>query len=147
MVSMVVMAFGLLGVMASVQWSGAAVQAGATRTAALHLTEARLEAKRAAMWPALLSDDLDGDGIADIVMHDDGVGDDEAGGDGIYTASSDIAGIHLVWSVQPEGGMLAAAGSARIDARARYVSETGQHREIRLQTIRANPQFVGARGA
>jgi prepilin-type N-terminal cleavage/methylation domain-containing protein len=144
MVAMVVLAFGLLGAMASFQSADHGLQEGAKGTRALALVESRLEAKRAMPWQTLLSDDLNADGMPDVLMHDDGQPPDQVSSDGIYTAGVDTEGISLVWTIQPDrSGPLQHAGSVVILAAASYSLPNGQRRTVRLGTLRANPVYVG----
>ena len=110
------------------------------------MAESRLEAKRAVPWELLLTDDVDADGTPELTMRDDGTHGDTQTGDGIYTGSQDHEGIHLVWTVQLDrSGPLQTVGSAVIQARARYSVGRGQRREIRIGTLRANPNYIGWR--
>jgi prepilin-type N-terminal cleavage/methylation domain-containing protein len=146
MMAMVILAFSVVGVMGMYQWSEHGLRHGTNGTRALALAEARLEAKRSSAWEALLQDDLDADGTAEIAMNDDGDGADEAAGDGIYTASVDEGGILLTWTVQPDRlGPLAEAGSVVILARASYSTSQDRRREILVGTLRANPRYLGRR--
>lgn len=146
MLAMVILAFAVVGVMGMHQWGEQGMQYGANGTRALAMAESRLEAKRAMPWEALLRDDLDADGIAEVTMQDDGEGADERAGDGIYTASSEAGGIRLVWTVQPDRpGTLRDAGSAVLLVHASFPSGQGRRRDVSLGTIRANPNYVGLR--
>ncbi len=141
-----VLAFGILGVMSAFQWSDHGLRQAVVGTRALAMAEARLEAKRAAPWHALLADDLDGDGRPDLLMRDDGQWPDRQGGDGLYSATVEQDGIVLEWTVRPDrAGPMSSWGSAAIVARARYPVGRGQWREVRVGTVRANPGYVGTR--
>jgi prepilin-type N-terminal cleavage/methylation domain-containing protein len=145
MISLVVLSIGLLGAMGTLQWTERSRKQSLKATRALSLAEARLEAKQAGLWEHLLIDDLDEDGVPEILMSDTGLREDVAGGDGVYTADADLDGIHLVWTVEPNrSGPLRSAGSAWIEVKARYEIRQGQSKEIRLRTLRANPNFIGA---
>jgi prepilin-type N-terminal cleavage/methylation domain-containing protein len=145
-VAMVILAFGILGVMSAFQWSDGALRQAEVGTRALALAESRLEAKRAAPWSALLTDDLDGDGRPDVFMRDDGEPPDEQAGDGLYTARMERDGIALQWTVQPDRpGPAQTWGSAVITASARYPIGPGRWREVSVGTLRANPRYLGAR--
>jgi prepilin-type N-terminal cleavage/methylation domain-containing protein len=145
MISLVVLSVGLLGGVGTLQWTERSLKHSLKSTRALSLAEARLEAKQAGLWEHLLIDDLDHDGVPEILMGDAGLGEDVAGGDGVYTADTDLDGIHLVWTVEPNRpGPLRSAGSAWIEVRARYEVSQGQWKEICLRTLRANPNFIGA---
>lgn len=146
MIAMVILSIGLLGAMTTFEWADRGIREGITRTRALALAESKLEVKRAVAWNLLLTEDLDSDGLPDATMRDDGVEPDEIAGDRVYTASSDHQGIHLVWTVATHHpGPLAYVGSVAIHVRADYPSASGQRREVRLGTVRANPRFVGLR--
>ena len=146
MFAMVILAFGVLGVMGMFQWADHGLRHGINGTRALALVESRLESKRTVPWDALLLDDLDSDGIPEITMRDDGSEGDEEAGDGVYSANQEQDGIRLVWTVQPDrAGSLRSAGSVLIQARASYQVRQGQWREVRIGTLRANPQYLGNR--
>jgi hypothetical protein len=109
------------------------------------MAESRIEAKRSMRWDRLLLDDLNHDGVPDLVMRDDGTGGDVLAGDGVYSGSWNQDGVQLVWMVTPSrAGSLSASGHALIEARAVYAVGEGQ-REVRVGTLRANPMFVGSR--
>ena len=144
MMSLVVLGIGLMGVIGMLQWAERGLAISSKATQALSLAEARLETKQAGPWEHLLSDDLDQDGVPELHMQDDGIRDDLKSADGIFTASLDQDGIHLVWTVELNRvGPLASAGMAWIEACARYELIPGQTREIRVLTLRANPIYTG----
>jgi prepilin-type N-terminal cleavage/methylation domain-containing protein len=144
MMAMVVLAFGILGVMAAFQWSDYGLRQGEMGTRALAQVESRLEAKRAAPWNALLMDDLDGDGRMEIIMRDDGHPPDTQAGDGLYTAMIERDGIFLRWTVQPDRpGPLQGWGAAVITANARYQAGQGRWHDVTVGTLRANPRYLG----
>jgi hypothetical protein len=108
------------------------------------MAESRIEAKRSVLWDRLLLDDLNYDGVSDLVMRDDGAGGDMLAGDGVYSGSWDQDGIHLIWTVTPSrSGSLSESGHVFLEARAVYPDGAGQ-REVRIGTLRANPAFVGS---
>jgi prepilin-type N-terminal cleavage/methylation domain-containing protein len=146
MIAMVILAFAILGVMGSFRWAEHGLRQGATGMRALALAESRLEAKRAAPWTALLTDDVDGDGQPEITMRDDGQPPDAQADDGLYTAEAERDGIVLRWTVQPDRpGPLAAWGAAIITAVARYPVGESRWREVAVGTLRANPVYLGTR--
>ena len=146
MIAMVILAFAILGVMGSFRWTDHGLRQGATGTRALALAESRLEAKRAAPWTALLTDDVDGDGRPEITMRDDGQPPDVQADDGLYTAAVERDGIVLQWTVRPDRpGPLRSWGAVTITAGARYPVGEGQWREVTVGTLRANPVYLGAR--
>ena len=144
LVAMALTMIGLVGAMGAFQAAERILQTGRLETRALAMAESRIEAKRSARWDRLLLDDLNHDGIPDLVMRDDGAADDVLAGDGVYSGSWDQDGVHLVWTVTPSrSGSLPASGHVLIEARAIYASGEGQ-REVRVGTLRANPVFVGS---
>jgi prepilin-type N-terminal cleavage/methylation domain-containing protein len=144
MIAVAVLSIGLLGGVSTLHWTDRSLHRSFTASRVLSVVEARLEAKRAGLWEQLLNDDLDNDGIAEIVMQDNGARADLSAGDGLYTGEAEVDGIQLIWTVEPNrAGPLASAGLAWIEVRARYEANPGQWREIRLRTIRANPRYIG----
>ena len=145
MMSLVVLSIGLMGGIGMLHWAERGLAASAKADRALSLAEVRIETKKVGLWEQLLSDDLDHDGVSDLIMHDDGLGDDSTANDGVYTASPDDNHIHLIWTVELNRvGPLATAGYAWIEAWARYDAGAGWSREIHLRTLRANPRFIGS---
>lgn len=144
MVALVVLSIGVIGTIGMFDWAERGLQRGALTTAALALAESRVEAKRSLPWEQLLVDDLDQDGTLESSMRDDGLQDDMANGDGIFTASLTRSNIRLVWTVElNRGNQPAAASLATIEARAIFRTIGGQEKEVRVRTIRANPRYVG----
>ena len=143
MVSMVILAFSVLGVTAMFQCANEGVLDGAKGTQALAMAQGRVEAKRSAPWDALLIDDLDSDGVAELRMRDDGMQGDAVADDGIYSSRSERDVIRLAWTIQPlESGPLESAEIVLIKAQATY--EAGaRSRSIETGTLRVNPTFVG----
>jgi hypothetical protein len=144
LVAMALTLIGLVGAMGAFEAAERSLRAGMLATRALAMAESRIEAKRAVRWDRLLLDDLNHDGVPDLVMHDDGVGGDVLAGDGVYSGSWDQDGVQLIWTVTPSrSGSLSASGHVLIEARAFYTAGEGQH-EVRIGTLRANPVFVGS---
>jgi hypothetical protein len=145
LVAMALTLIGLAGAMGAFQAAERSLRTGTLATRALAMAESRIEAKRSVKWDRLLLDDLNHDGIPDLVMHDDGAGGDVLAGDGVYSGSWDQDGVRLLWMVTPNRvGSLSASGHALIEARAVYAVGESQ-REVRVGTLRANPLFVGSR--
>jgi hypothetical protein len=145
LVAMTLTMIGLVGAMGAFQAAERSLRTGTLSTRALAMAESRIEAKRSTRWDRLLLDDLNHDGVPDLVMRDDGTGGDVLAGDGVYSGSWNQDGVQLVWMVTPSrAGLLSASGHALIEARAVYASSEGQ-REVRVGTLRANPVFVGSR--
>jgi hypothetical protein len=125
------------------QWANDGLQDGARGTQALSMAETRMEVKRSAPWEALLMDDLDADGVAELRMQDDGMEGDAVAGDGIYSGVSEKDGIRLIWTIQSaQSGPMESAGIVLIKARATY-KIGGRSRTIETGTLRVNPSYVG----
>lgn len=151
MVATLILSATLLGVMGLFQWADRGLQEGLRATRALALAESRLDAMRTAPWASLLKDQPGGAGGPAVEMRDDGTPPDERGGDRVFTAGMEQDGITLVWTVEPDRvdgarpGSLARVGAVVITVRASYATGPGSSREIRLATLRANPNYVGPR--
>lgn len=146
MVAMMISGIALMGTLGAVEISSRHVQQGGLSSKALELAQARLEVKRSVGWQSLLEDDLDRDGVSETLMADDGQGYDVAAGDGIYTAMHERDGVTVVWMIEADRpGPLNASGVVTIRAVASYSGLGGQKKEVRVATIRANPEFVGPR--
>jgi hypothetical protein len=144
LVAMALMLIGLAGAVGAFQAAERSHRSGTLATHALAMAESRIEAKRSARWDRLLLDDLNHDGVPDLVMRDDGAGGDVLADDGVYSGSWDQDGVHLIWTVTPSrSGPLSVSGHVLIEARAVYEAGEGQ-REVRIGTRRANPLFVGS---
>ncbi len=142
-VAMVLSGIALLGGIGAMQISSGSIRDSELATKALELAQSRLEAKRSVRWQLLLEDDVDGDGIPETRMKDDGQGDDVAADDGIYTATLERDGVTLVWAIEAEHRMpLSSVGIVTIQAVSSYVGRAGR-KEVRVATLRANPVFVG----
>jgi hypothetical protein len=145
LVALALTSVGVMGAMGAFQASDKSVRHDALAARALALAESRIEIKRAVPWDQLLLDDLNHDGMPDIIMHDDGTGGDRRAGDGIYSAMLEQQDVTVIWTVAPrhvEG--LGNSGGVVIEARAIYQSSSGE-REVHLATLRANPSFAGSR--
>jgi prepilin-type N-terminal cleavage/methylation domain-containing protein len=145
MIAMVISGIAFMGAIEAVQLSSGHIRQGALNSSALELAQARLEVKQSVRWPYLLEDDLDGDGISETMMKDDGQNPDTMADDGIYTAMLERNGITVVWSVETDRpGPLGSVGMVAIRAVSSYVGQGGQ-KEVMVATLRANPAFVGQR--
>jgi hypothetical protein len=144
LVAMALTSIGMMGAMGTFQVADRVIGQGTLATRALAMAESRLEAKRSVRWELLLKDDLDHDGVAEVLMHDDGEQGDRLAGDGIYSSSWEQDGVLLTWTVTPNrAGSLSTSGLAFLESRASYASSDGR-REVRIATVRANPVFTGA---
>ena len=144
LVAMALTLIGLAGAIGAFQAAERSLRTGMLATRALAMAESRIEAKRAARWDRLLLDDLNHDGIPDLVMRDDGADGDVLAGDGVYSGRWDQDGVLLIWTVTPShSDSLSASGQVVVEARAVYAAGESQ-REVRVGTLRANPVFVGS---
>jgi prepilin-type N-terminal cleavage/methylation domain-containing protein len=144
-VAMMISGVTLLGTMGALELASRHVYQGQVSTRALAMAQARLEAKRSVSWEALLADDLNHDGVAEVMMQDDGQRFDRRADDGIYTAAQEQNGVTVVWTVESDGpGPVLSATLVTIRATAFYEG-VGGTKELHLATLRANPAFVGTR--
>lgn len=140
---MAIMSIGLMAAMGAFHAAEKAIVKDTMASRALAAAESRIEAKRATEWGRLLEDDLNHDGLPDIVMHDDGQDGDAASDDGTYSSIEERDGIRLTWMVTPSRiGDLRGSGFIVIEAHASYETDAGHH-EVGLATMRANPFFTG----
>ncbi len=140
-VAMAILPIGLLGAMGAFRAASQTIHHGTMASRALAMVDSRIEAKRSARWDQLLSDDLDHDGVPDVVLRDDGQGGDLVSGDGTYTGRWEQEQILLTWTVTPSGPQnLMQAGHVVIEALAQYGAG---RQEVRALSVRANPTYVG----
>lgn len=145
MVATVIAGIAMMGTMTAVELSSRYLAQGNLSTRALALAQGRVEAKRSVRWQSLLEDDLDHDGVAEIIMRDDGTGGDVMGGDGIYSAMQEQNGVTLVWTIQADRrGPLSTAGIVAITAEASFLAPGGI-KKVQVATLRANPSYVSPR--
>jgi type II secretory pathway pseudopilin PulG len=105
--------------------------------------QSRLEGKQSVRWRSLLMDDLDHDGMPETIMKDDGQGADAVAGDGIYTGTTEQDGLTEVWTIEVDPMRpIATVGMATIRSVVTYHGTNGPQ-QVRMQTIRANPAFLG----
>lgn len=146
MVAMVIAGVALMGTLSAVEISSRHIRQGGLSGKAVELAQSRLEAKRSVRWESLLEDDLDHDGIPETIMADDGQHSDITAGDGIYTAMYEREGVTVVWMIETNHpGPLSSTAMVMIQASGSYVGPNGQKKEVKVATIRANPNFVGQR--
>ena len=144
LVALALTLIGVMGAMGAFQAADRSIMQGTLATRALAMAESRLEAKKSVRWDRLLLDDLDHDGVPEILMHDDGANGDRAAGDGIYSAAWEQAGVRLTWTVAPNRpGNLSSSGFVVLESRASYKSGSGPQ-EVRVATVRANPMCAGS---
>ncbi len=144
LVASTILALGVMGTVSMFQWAAQGESSGWVQSKALALLESRLEAKRTGGWKELLMDDLDGDGVTELSMLDDGQGWDAKAGDGTYTAETIIDDVQLVWTIAlSHPGPLGKVGSVHIEGVARAKTIDGKVKTVRMGFIRTNPRFVG----
>ncbi|MCS6896475.1 MAG: type II secretion system GspH family protein [Nitrospira sp.] len=132
-----------VGTMGAVEVAARFVRQADLVTQAQAVAQSRLEAKRAVGWKFLLEDDVDRDGVPDTVMRDDGQDPDMAAGDGVYSAMAEHRGLTEVWTIEGHrSGPLASVGMVTIRSIVTFEGWKGR-RELRMETMRANPAFVG----
>lgn len=142
-VAMAISGIALLGAIGAVQVSSSSIRDSGLATKALGLAQSKLESKRSVRWQFLLEDDVNGDGIPETFMKDDGQGGDVAAGDGIYTAMLERDSVTVVWTIEADGRRpLHSTGFVAIKAVSSYVGRDGRT-EVQVATLRANPVFVG----
>lgn len=133
-----------LGAMGAVEHAARFVRYADSVTKAQSIAQSRLETKRSVGWKFLLDEDLDGDGVSETVMRDDGVEPDRTPGDRIYSATADHNGLTEVWTIElNRSGPLASVGWVIITSTVTFEGPNGR-RELRMETIRSNPAFVGS---
>ena len=96
LVAMALTLIGLAGAIGAFQAAERSLRTGILATRAMAMAESRIEAKRSVRWDRLLLDDLNHDGVTDLVMHDDGAGGDVLAGDGVYSGSLDQDGVQQI---------------------------------------------------
>lgn len=146
MIAMSIAAIALMGAMTAVHVADRGMRQGLIGTRARAMIESRLEAKRSVRWESLLLDDLNENGVPDVIMRDDGQHGDVSAGDGIFTGTWEEDGVELIWTLTPNrGGLLSDAGLVTVQAIASYQTGNGSAAEIKMAAVRANPAFVGGR--
>jgi prepilin-type N-terminal cleavage/methylation domain-containing protein len=143
MIAAVVAGIALTGTMGAVEIASRFVQHTGLAGKAQESAQSRLEGKRSVRWRLLLEDDLNHDGVWETVMTDDGQGSDAVSGDGMYTATEERDGRAELWTVEfDRPGPIASAGMAVVRSVVTYEGSNGPQ-EVRMETMRANPAFVG----
>lgn len=143
MIAAVIAAIAFAGIMGAVEIASRLIHHTSSLGKAQEIAQSRLEAKRAVRWRMLLEDDLDHDGVPETVMSDDGQGHDAVTGDGIYTATAERDGMTEIWTIEGDRpGPIASVGGVTIRSVVTYDGSHGRQ-EVRMETIRANPAFIG----
>lgn len=143
MIASTIAGIAFVGTMAAVEVASRFLHRTGLVDAAQERAQSRLEAKRSIRWKLLLMDDLDHDGMPETMMKDDGQGADAIAGDGMYTGTAEENGITEVWTIEVDHvGPIATAGMVTIRAVITYHGTNGPQ-QVRMETIRANPAFLG----
>ena len=142
MIAMVISGVALMGTMGAIEITARYVEQGQLSSRALALAQARLEGKRSVRWEALLEDDLNHDGVPDVMMKDDGLGPDRRAGDGIYTAMHQQDGVTVVWTIEADGDAPWTAAPVVIVRTTASYDRGPEKKEILMATLRANPTFM-----
>lgn len=146
MVASTILALGIIGTISMFQWAAQGESIGLAKSKSMALLEARLEAKRVGAWEQLLTDDLDGDGITDITMMDNGLGKDRKAGDGTFTGWWVVDDVQLLWTVTLDPpGPLWQVGSVVIQSSAQAMAAHGRFQTLTMGLVRTNPRYVGRR--
>ncbi|MBI5745632.1 MAG: prepilin-type N-terminal cleavage/methylation domain-containing protein [Nitrospirae bacterium] len=132
MISLVILAFGILGTIGMFSASDKAIGTSYQMTRALRAAQEKLESKKGGKFESLLLDDLDGDGVLETPMTSDSTGNDKSSGDGIYAGSDTSLGILRRWTISLNGGM------ARIDVASSWTDKNGIGRSLALSTIKTD---------
>lgn len=135
MVSMVILAFGILGIIGMFSIADNALYTSNHMTMALRLAQEKLESKKGASFELLILDDMDGDGLMETKMADDATGGDDVAGDGIYTGSDIASGVSRRWTI---GFNSPQEEIARIEVVTSWIDKNGAEHSITLSTIKAD---------
>lgn len=143
MIAATIASIAIVGAMGAVEVASRFVKSASLVDHALEKAQSRLESKRSVHWRMILLDDLDHDGVLETVMKDDGEGHDAVVGDGVYTAATEEDGITEVWTVEVDRpGPIPSVSTVTIRSNVTYHGPNGI-REVRVETIRANPAYLG----
>jgi hypothetical protein len=137
LVAMAVLSVILMGVASMFAFSQAGIVGGAKSLETAALAQTRIERLRSMPYHDLLTSSLEGNGEADLVIEDSGIGE--------FSARQNVRGVDLSWSVVPDGP-LSKSRAVTIKVTAGWVDARGQHRTIRFGMRRANPVYSGAGG-
>ncbi len=132
MISMVILAFGILGTISMFSASDKALGTSSQMTTALRLAQEKLESKRAADFDLILLDDIDGNGLLETEMAEDSIVGNEITGYRVYKGSDTGLGISRRWTVSLYDGI------ARIDVTALWTDKNGTERSLMLSAIKTD---------
>ena len=132
MISMVILAFGILGAISMFSASDKALNTSSQMTTALRLVQEKLESKRGADFDLILLDDIDGNGVLETEMADETKAEEEVAGYRVYKGSDIGLGISRRWTVSLYDGI------ARIDVTALWTDKNGTERSLMLSAIKTD---------
>ncbi|MFQ5455732.1 MAG: choice-of-anchor X domain-containing protein [Nitrospirota bacterium] len=133
MIAMVILGFGLLGIMGSLTIGDDGLSYGNKLLTAIGMTQEKIEYKKGLSFNDLLNDDLDRDGLIDATMVDDGRHGDKIAGDGIYTYQDYVEGIKRRWMIQDNG-----SGMVTIRVVSSWINRRGKEKSFELITMRTD---------
>jgi len=132
MISMVILAFGILGSISMFSASDKALGTSSQMTTALRLVQEKLESKRGADFDLILLDDIDGNGVLEAKMVNDSSVGYEITGYRAYRGSDTVLGISRRWTVSLYDGI------AKIDVTALWTDKNGTERSLMLSAIKTD---------
>jgi len=143
MVAASIAGIAFIGTMGAVELASRLAMQASLIDKASGAAQSRLEVKRSLGWRMMVKDDLDRDGMPEIEMNDTGVGADAIAGDGVFTASTEADGITEVWTIHVgHSGPLASVDLVALTSTVTYRGPNGT-RQIQMETLRANPVYLG----
>lgn len=138
LIALALLAYALMALIAVFSASLREVAAGDAATRAYAAAQLILEAKKHQPYADLLKDDVDGDGVEETALRDDGGDPDTAAGDGVYTAGRTENGITWVWTAEPDRPI---PGVTRIVVETRWPDDGGGERALSWAILRHDPAF------
>ncbi len=141
LVALALLGIALMGVTLVFAVSLRELSEGDTATRAFALGQALIESKQKRPYSDILKDDLDGDGVDETQLRDDGVAPDAVGGDGIFTASRTDDGITRIWTAEPDRPI---EGMTRVVIETRWTDDRGHPKSLAWLFIRHDPAFSAA---
>ena len=138
LVAAALLAFSLMGLTVAFAVSVRHLSEGDAATRAYALAQSLIEAKKTCLYADILKDDVDGDGLKETLLRDDGTAPDPVPGDGIYTASRADDGVTRIWTAEPDRPM---AGATRILIETRWLDGEGKEHGLSWLVIRHDPAF------
>lgn len=135
LVALALLTISIVSVLSMVALAQEVIGAGAKDLEMMALAQTGMERLRVAPYHALLSHDIDGDGVVDVTLQDVGGGQ--------FQTSWIVHGITVTWSVCPDRQILAQSRIAMLKVTAQWTDSRGRHRTVRWAMQRANPVYGG----